>query len=377
MNNKIENASPDAKRELEIPKLILAGMPDYFIAREGKEAWKDDSHPVYLMMNLDTKCSCNCIKCALHGRKREPGPPLTTQERTAFLDQNTATLGLKELVIIGYGEPTEDFGKVEPLIREAHSQGMGTVIFSNLGFLTKEQAEFFRDHEVTLIVSLDAVDENTYNFLIDPNKRKGMDLNKVLKNLELLKETYRQNNKTINEQKVVRLGINTTVCKQNVDHLEEIKQLVGRDMMYIANPPMREGNLTQKDRWNILVGNQYDYLAKRAAEVSQTGGHSSLAEGSCSYFNRGLSVDSDGELLTCGYAVNTAHSIGNIKDNLSPQQLKNIYRKNREVFEKYRQETGDEQATCPLRSKNFEDYCRRIASAHSKRQKENPFNILE
>jgi len=366
---------PDSSREIEKPKKILAGMPEYFMETEGKEFWKNDTHPIYLMMNLDTKCSNSCVKCALHNTKHHPGPPLTTEQRIGFLKQTASPLNLKELVIIGYGEPSEDFEKVKPIVEEAKKQNIGTVMFTTLQFLTWEQAEFFRDNNVTIMTSIDTADPETYDFLVKPNKQKAKGFREVLENLNILRQVYGKPKQTASGDHVVRLGINTTVCRQNVQDLEKIKALAGDDMIFVANPPMRRGNLTNKHKWEILVGKDYELLQRRAQEVSETGGHSSLAEGSCSYLNRGISIDIDGELLTCGYASDTAHSIGNINSNLTPEQLLEVYKKNRAVFEKYRQETGDK-STCPLRCKSFEKYCREIALAHGQKQIKNPFRIL-
>jgi len=51
--------------------------------------------------------------------------------------------------------------------------------------INKEQAEFYRDHDVTIFVSLDSLDPDTYKRLTGTG-----DLAKTLENIQLLRDIY-------------------------------------------------------------------------------------------------------------------------------------------------------------------------------------------
>jgi len=70
-----------------------------------------------------------------------------------------------------------------------------------------------------------------------------------------------------------------------------------------------------------LPGDKYDALAKRAQEMSETGGPTSTTEGVCSYTSQGFSVDVYGELLVCCYAGETSGCFGNIRQIATPEDL--------------------------------------------------------
>lgn len=149
----------DSKLEEESkPKKVLRGMPGFLEMREDKEHLEVDKHPQYLMMNLETSCPFRCPKCAQPGRNRKMGEPLTIDERENVLD-TASQIGAQELVIIGAGEPTlpKNFEEIiRPVIEAALKKGMGTIMFTTAMGIDKEQAEFYRDHDVTIFVSLDS-----------------------------------------------------------------------------------------------------------------------------------------------------------------------------------------------------------------------------
>ena len=161
------------------PRKVLKGMPEFLEMHEDREQLEADKHPDYLMMNLETSCSYKCIKCAKPGSNRKMGQPLSINERKNVLDMAT-DVGIKELVIVGAGEPssTNNFEKiVRPVLEATHERGMGTVMFTTGFGIDREQAEFYRDNDVTVFISLDSLDPDIYKKLTGTG-----DLYKVLKN---------------------------------------------------------------------------------------------------------------------------------------------------------------------------------------------------
>lgn len=128
-------------------------------------------------------------------------------------------------------------------------------------------------------------------------------------------------------------------------------------MQFIANVPMPEGKLIIYKNWMELIGNNenLEIFKKLAAEKSDTGSHSSVADGVCSYFYRGISIDIDGEFLICGYASDSAHYLGNIRESNAPQELLKHYRKMRNKFKKWVKKINYK-PSCPRRAEDYENF---------------------
>jgi len=325
---------------------ILKGLPGYFsLIGQPLEA----DRPAYLMMNLETTCSYCCLKCCLPGRERPIGRLLLFEERKRALKLAEAA-GIRILVIIGAGEPTEEPGYselVRPVIAYADRLGMGTILFTTASHLTKEQTGFFLSHNVSIYISLDSLQPETYRFLTGCG-----DLNQVMGRLRMLRSMYAGTITEIGGTRIIRLGINTAVCLPNISELERLKAFAGDDMHYVANSPMRRGRFAKGKVWQTLVGDRYDALAQRAQEMSETGGPTSTAEGVCSYSSQGFSVDVDGELLVCCYAGETAGCFGNIRQIVTPEDLLRQFRSKQERCQQFFNTHGHDNP-CPLRDKNW------------------------
>ncbi|MDO8524409.1 MAG: radical SAM protein [bacterium] len=310
---------------------ILQGSPKFFKLQGVK---KDT--PLYLMLNLESGCSYKCVKCALPGYRCNMKDSLTLAQRQRIMSL-AHEIGIKSLVVIGRGEPTEYFSLMKPIIETANTYGFVTIMFTNASNLDREQAKFYQSHNVSLIVSLDSINKKTYKELTGNG-----DLIRVLKNIELLRSAYRK------QKDFVRLGINVTVTKQNQHELDAIKEFAGDDIFFVANPPIKIGKLQNPSAWKELVGNTYEELNKVAKEKSETSGQSSLEGGICSYFYRGISVDVDGALLSCGYA--TESSFLGDATNATAEELLKHYHRIRKGFKNFLSEIKQESIPCPLRS---------------------------
>src|SRR3989338_4331010 len=129
---------------------ILKGMPEFLNLSRDQTMPSDNESPLYLMMNLETACPLSCKKCALPGRNRPMGKPLSLDERQRVLDA-AASINIKELVIIGAGEPSafNNFTSLtRPVIQSAFQKVFGTIMFTTALDINQEQAAFYRDHDV-------------------------------------------------------------------------------------------------------------------------------------------------------------------------------------------------------------------------------------
>lgn len=292
------------------------------------------------------------------------GKPLTFEERQRVLNL-TKDAGTQVLVIIGAGEPTEEPGFtqfIRPVLEYACRLGLGTILFTTAGHLTREQIEFFVSHNASLYISLDSLQPETYRFLTGCGN-----LERVMEKLQMLRFVYAGTITTIGETRVVRLGVNTCVCLPNLGNLECIKEFAGNDMHYVANCPMRRGRFAKEKVWQMLVGDSYELSRQRAREMSETGGPTSTSDGVCTYFSKGISVDVDGELLVCCYAGETAGSFGNIRQIATSEDLLQHFRDKQMRCQQFFDQHGRDNP-CPLRDKNWPLLVATL--------KNSPFNIL-
>lgn len=341
------------------PTKILRGMPEYLEMQENRENLDVDTHPQYIMMNLETTCSFSCPKCAQPGKNREMGKPLSLGDRKNILTV-AASAGARELVIIGAGEPStpKNFkDTVRPTIEAAHKSGMGTILFTTALGIDKAQAEFYREHDVTIFISLDSLRPDVYRKLTGTGN-----LSRTLENIKILRQVYSDTSEISPDgRKIVRLAINVTVQKDNATELDELKKFAGDDMQFIANVPMPEGKLRSYKDYQELVGGAHglEELRRLASERSDTGSHSSVAEGTCSYFNRGISIDSDGQLLTCGYASDSAHHLGNVTGGITRESLLGHYQRMRGKYIEWCRSIN-RKPSCPLRDDDYEQYIKSL-----------------
>jgi MoaA/NifB/PqqE/SkfB family radical SAM enzyme len=224
--------------------------------------------------------------------------------------QTAAEAKIRTLVIIGNGEPTENFGLVSEVIAAAHHHGLTTIMFTTASQMDAKQATFYAQHGASLIVSLDSLVPEMYHYLTGTGN-----LPRVMANIELLRKIYAQHAGTLNEHQLVRLGVNVTTSTQNISELASIRAFCGLDMQFVVNPPMQRGRLRGGQAWTRMIADNYGLLKTAAEAHSETGGHSSLTtDGVCGYFHRGVSVDVDGAFLSCGYAGETGGLLGNAHD---------------------------------------------------------------
>jgi MoaA/NifB/PqqE/SkfB family radical SAM enzyme len=303
------------------------------------------------MMNLETLCSYNCPKCALTNRRENVGPPLSLEERRKVIKE-AVKAGVRAFTVIGNGEPTEHFDLMKGVIEAVNNEGLVTILFTNLSHLDRQQAEFYRDHNVSIFVSLDAAERKKYRMLTGVG-----DLNNVLQKIELLRSVYRGTEEMKGDCRVVRIGMNVTLINDNIDELQKLRELAGDDMQFVVNAPMKRGTFSNQKVWDSLVGNNIVELERIAEEFSDTGGHSSIIDGVCGYFRRGISVDTDGKLMTCGYASETAEVLGDVRDLIKENKLLSYYREMRKKFQTFMELTG-EGPSCPLRSEQYDEFVR-------------------
>lgn len=302
--------------------VILKNSPQYIslAATVAGTAVPTNEALLYGTVNIPTRCPFHCPHCALNsGCPNAPVRPVLTPIERSETIAKMAEAGIKSLVIIGEGEPlwqpadgTPGFEElVRPVLERANSLGMGTIMFTTLGHLTREQAEILRDNNVSVFVSLHSLKDETYR-----RSTGNGDLAKVLQNIEILRAVYGENEE-IDGQEVTRLGINFTITLLNESEVESVRNFAHEHgMQFICNPLMPSGRAANKNVWDKRAGSPADFarMAALATRYSDTGGQSSIKAGRCSYGYRGIAIDVGGRLMICGYKPGPEGCMPNIMD---------------------------------------------------------------
>ncbi len=261
----------------------------------------------YLMLNLRGGCNYRCLKCFSDNPPRNKELSLGEMSRIVA---EASGLGVRAVVIAGEGEPVSapDFRHVVRHVREA---GMITIVFTNAGFLDTKMATFLRDNDCSVIVSCDSLRKAVYERLVGV---RGVFM-KAMRHMEKCRELFAETIETDGDLRIVRMAINTTVCRQNVDELPRIREFCGDDILFFCNCIARSGAAEQY--WNELCGTDEELLELEnvSRRESETGGCSSMTVDSCcGYLRHGIGIGSDGSLLPCAYTQTLAGAFGNIVD---------------------------------------------------------------
>ncbi len=313
-------------------KKVLVGNPTFY---------QLDSHIgknelLYIIMDFPFGCNYNCPKC--YRRQNVSFDNIFIKLRKRII-KKASELGAKVVGIPGEGEPLYHLEEIKEIIEFNNSLGLTTILYTNGSLLNRELVQFFFDNNVSLIVSIDSLEKDTYNDLTG-----GGDIEKIKENMKIAKEIYSNGVQHKDNILITRLGVITIVTKQNMDEISKIKNWCGDDIFFICNFPIKEGNATKN--WTKLVGNDLDDLIKISHKFTDTGtgGVSTpLKDGKCVALYNGITVDTNGNVLVCPASVNTI--IGNIKDETLVQLWKKI--------KEYTQKKGNPKCIARYVDKNF------------------------
>ncbi len=174
---------------------------------------------VYISLVPWEFCNWNCRYCHQTEKKREEDE-LKLHEIKGIFKQvkrlnDEGIEEIKSLLLLG-GEviipAMWDFTKA--IIEEAHRTGLVTLIYTNGSNITKENAKWMADHNVSIALKLDTLDEEKYDKLSGKkgNFKSTMNAIRILKNTSIGQITY-ENDK----EKLVRLLFSTVGCSINID----------------------------------------------------------------------------------------------------------------------------------------------------------------
>lgn len=358
-------ATPEGGENEKKSSFVLVGSPRYFemmAQNEGREFQMTGL--TYFTVNCDTLCELACHDCALGTiGKRKTGDSFddrlergrqillsnTVRTRMPDIIEKLSRLGTRQVVIIGNGEPTfqpkddsiqpksDDYieGNDEPgfqeimvpLMTTAHRFGLGTTMFTTATYLTPQNSAILRDNNVSPIVSLHSLNDENYLEIV----RKGNPA-RARKNIDELIEIYKSDpaiESGDDDVTITRLGINFTLNQFNIGEVDDAREWAHRNgMQFVANAKMLtgRGDTEKASETNFGADDPTDpEEIKRIFEThralartkSDTGGQSSItSEHFCGFGRNGLSINTDGTMMVCGYEGGTEAGLKDVMPNI-------------------------------------------------------------
>jgi MoaA/NifB/PqqE/SkfB family radical SAM enzyme len=323
-------------------KKIFKGSPKYF------EPTVHNTRLMYLMFTLAFKCNYRCIKC-FNLKNDLPSKVfnsfLKVEDYERFI-REFSNLDGKAVIIAGEGEPILN-AETKELISIISKNDLIPIVYTNGSTLTSKLIDFYIENNVSLIIALDSLESEKYDKLTDTIYKLPL----VLSNIEKVRRVFSKHSTSLNDSKVLRVAINTTITSVNKAEIEKIKDFCNEDIFFICNPIANFGNA--KSNWDYLVQNQDDYneIKELAIQFSDSGGPLTLNdEGLCAYSRYGIGINPNGEYMTCAYTDKTSGLLGTINDFSLGLAFDKKFGLEGEFYRKF----GN--VPCLIRDSQFEEY---------------------
>jgi len=258
----------------------------------------------YLMLNIPFECNYRCTKCCNSGRSAFRGQPLSFVE-IAPLIHEADDLGIRVLVIAGEGEPLMD-EKLERIVETAYETGIIPYIFTNGSLLDNDTAKFIVEHNASLVINMDSLEEEKYETL---TQKKGS-FHTAMQNIETARRIFGGTYSTLGGYEVRRIAINMVVSAANANEPESLVKFCGDDFAFVLNTPMKAGRAKDNESFSTTpqIESQIAEISSDAVPLGTT------SDGQwCAYMRNGISVGSDGEILLCAYSLEGS-GIGNVRN---------------------------------------------------------------
>jgi len=333
------------RRHEGIYQKILKYSPMYFNPKE--------EDIIYLNLNVSDVCNYRCLKC-FQGDIRPDSKSLDLPGLLSIVDRAVDELGIKSMYISGRGETflvgkgslTDKLRNYRKLVEHANLRGIGIMQFTNGYCLDKDMTDFLCGKDVSIVVSLDTLDEQKYQRLMVPPKGA---FKRVMANIE-----YARKRIPIEQGgRLFRLGINTAISHENLGEVDQIKEFCADDILFFSNYPMLRGNL--KDNQMQMCSSEQEYESFKD-KVRETSAYRALAgicqNGACGFYYNGITIDINGNVLLSPYDISTGILFGNIRDYGSMADAVN---KVREAVKRFLEKFPGAKS-CPLRHPNYEEF---------------------
>ena len=250
----------------------------------------DQGRITFLCLEMQPKCNARCLYC-FSGSELNSGPTesLSLREYKDIILQGK-DLGVKTVLFPGIGEPTLD-ENLKPLIEVAYRLGVVSVVYTH-GMLDFSMVEFFREHNVSLIVKIDSFDKSNYERIV------RLSYQWFRKSLDRIVEAYKGTVLKYDDFTLTRLAANTVVTKINKNDIKDIAAFCDKhQVLHFVENLSRVGAAI--DNWEVLVGNDQEELAKVMVDFGNRWVSSATIDNRCGPFAHGITIDMNGDMIGC------------------------------------------------------------------------------
>jgi MoaA/NifB/PqqE/SkfB family radical SAM enzyme len=317
---------------------LLRGNGDFTQEQYEKVLKADDEKHLMLALGLTTGPGCNmgCVFCYNDGGTREAGVSFSDAMTLADFKKairESAALGAESAIIVGVGETMLD-RKLPGIIESISEAGMYPMIFTNGTRLDKRAVKFLFDHQTTVYLSLNAVNETLFNQI---SASKGL-FPRVMEGIENCLEAGFGKLTRHNGHTVTDFGVNMMVMKSNVDHLPEIAKFCReRNILFTCRMPEKLGTATSFWKKYIAATQQEEEKLKQAVNKYYQGGEVFRTDNGCLFWVAGVLLGVNGKARLC-YSLNNKLDFGNIKTD----SMKEI------ILQKFRTYPPSREYFCPI-----------------------------
>lgn len=279
----------------------------------------------FLLINQPPLCNFKCRKCFMEEEERAKGMKgaLTVKECSRLLKE-MKDRGVLSLEISGEGEPLVSPHLME-LVKEAWKVDIPVTVITNGSLLTRDKVKFFKDHDVTLIVSLSTLDPRKYALECGVDEELFW---RVLGNVLMAREIYGNAMET-EEGLVYRFGIHAVAQADTLGDMKDLRKFCDQNDIFLSIAPLAHVGEAEKHPEIHLLPRDVGGV-QRALELSDTTiilSHASAKHfgrpvcGTCAY---GLNIGFDGALL---FDAHAGYELGDKLGNVRTTPMEEILRR--------------------------------------------------
>lgn len=246
-----------------------------------------------LILDLNQYCNYACLYCGNSAHSKHADPDSLTLKQRKKVISDSKKLGAVSVFFAGEGEPTLD-PDFRELVAFNDSEGLITIVYTNVSTLDEELTKFLYEHNVSLVIKLDSIQKETYDFLIGVNSY----YDSFMKSLENIRKFYGNQNPLLASKGVSRIQASMLLTKYNIFEIKTImKYCKDEGYIFCCKTPGRKGSSIEN--WNTIVGEYEPDLQEITKKYTGKEQTTANIEGKCSISTYGLAVTRTGDIAVC------------------------------------------------------------------------------
>ncbi len=275
-------------------------------------------------LEFTKKCNLRCLYC--YSNAGEPAKDELSIDELKSVVFQAKNLGAKKIVLLGGGEPLLYKG-LEEIVDYINSLGLQQILFTNGVLIDEKIAGFLFKNKVSVVIKRNSFNPEVQDMLAD---MKGT-FKHIQKGITILMETGYP-------QKEISLGIQTIICKQNIDEIPSM-WIWARERGIIPYFEVLTYQGRAKENRELSVSpSEIKDVFERLEMIDNTFGipwksHPKIAAFSCKRHLYSCLINSQGYIQAC---TGVDMPIGNIREKSLKEILKNseVITNLRDIYEK-------------------------------------------